>query len=64
METYEGLTTLAGESRRASIAARRDRNNGSGKTSLAADQLARGLGWSVLVLERRSSWLRAPSPRL
>jgi uncharacterized membrane protein len=46
METYEkGPTILAGESRRASIAARRDRNNGSGKTSLTADQLARGLGW-------------------
>ena len=46
MGTYEqGPTRLAGESRRASSAARRDRNNGPGKTSLTADQLARGLGW-------------------
>jgi hypothetical protein len=46
METYEqGPTRLAGDSRRVSIAARRDRNNGSGETSLRADQLARGLGW-------------------
>jgi uncharacterized membrane protein len=46
MGIYEqGPTRLAGESRWASIAARRDRNNGSEKTSLTADQLARGLGW-------------------